>query len=265
MLTNKIFLIITILISAVSLKANITVTSVDSLLETLGNQFYVLDLDNDGTGDYKIDAYYVGPINNFDIRIDIKMLSTNSGVVSLPVWPSTTFYSIDPMDSGAVFLNYFFSRTTYVYHNIEYTNLDYTFNKYAALRLLKGGNYYYGWVRLDIGYDGYHVVVVDYAFEDIPNRLITAGQTVSDPVSVPTITNESTFSIYPNPVKNSFIIKPLTNINGATVKVYNSNGVLVKSIKQQGFQFDVSDLTAGIYFVELIADNKRTIKKIIKN
>ncbi|MGB0883049.1 MAG: T9SS type A sorting domain-containing protein [Vicingaceae bacterium] len=263
---SRLVLIITILLSAGALKANITVTNVDTLLESLANMSYELDLDNDGTGDYSIEAYYVGPINNFDTYADIKMLSPNSEMVSLPIWPSTTVYSVDPMDSGDVFHNYFLSNSTYVFHKTLYTNLSSTFNNYIALRLLKGGNYYYGWVRLDVSYWGAAVSVVlkDYAFEDIPNRIITAGQTISDPVSVIEFKNEDSFSIYPNPVKNTLTINPLNNKVLTTVKVYNSTGVLVKNIKQQDLQIDVSDLANGIYFVELIADNSRTIRKVVK-
>ena len=82
---------------------------------------------------------------------------------------------------------------------------------------------------------------------------------------VNSLKNENTFSVYPNPVKNTLTIKLLNKLNPTAVKLYNSNGVLVKNIKQQGVQFDLGDLTAGIYFIELIADKKRTIKKIIKN
>jgi len=265
MVRKKIFFTIIVLLSTVASKATITVTSVDSILETFYNMSYALDLDNDGVADYSIEAYHFGPINNFETHIDIKMLSSNSEIVSLPVWPSTTFHSVDPMDYGDVFHHYFSSKTTYIYDYVDYTNLHNTNNKYVALRLLKGGNYYYGWIHFSVSFNGHFISLIDYAYENAPNRLITAGQTVSPPVSVATVNNENTFSVYPNPVQNTLTIKPLKEGRSNTIKLYNSNGVLVRNIKQQAYQIDVSDLASGIYFVELIADNKRTVKKIIKN
>jgi hypothetical protein len=77
---------------------------------------------------------------------------------------------------------------------------------------------------------------------------------------------ESSFSIYPNPVKNILNIQSellnekfnvqITDINGRTIKVLNSY--------DSNLSVDMSDLQNGIYFVSINTNKGKFVKKIIK-
>ncbi|MGB0883050.1 MAG: T9SS type A sorting domain-containing protein [Vicingaceae bacterium] len=255
---RKIILMLTGLIISVALKASITVTNVNTTIYTSFNGTYTLDFDNNSTSDFSIEAYMVGVFN----RIDVKMLSANSEIVSLT---AATEQTVQVMNAGTTFGSAWQSTTTFIYHHLEPVTTNGMNNQYIALRLLKNGNYYYGWVQLTVPTTGEYATIINYAFEDTPNTLITAGQTVSVNTGVSSLNNENTLSVFPNPVQNTLTVKPANNLKIESVNIYKSSGTLVKNIKQEELQINVSDLTNGIYFIELIAENKRTIKKIIKN
>lgn len=72
--------------------------------------------------------------------------------------------------------------------------------------------------------------------------------------------------IFPNPTESIVKIKALASIH--EVLVYRADGSLLKSLKyNQGLyevSLDITDLESGFYFIELVLDENRTIKKIIK-
>lgn len=94
------------------------------------------------------------------------------------------------------------------------------------------------------------------------------------PIGGPTITYRNLKAIaYPNPVKNSFIIKTWVEKGGnITISVYDISGIKIKTFEQrinQGENFlDKIDLTGypnGIYNITLESDNRSNTIKIIKN
>jgi hypothetical protein len=83
-----------------------------------------------------------------------------------------------------------------------------------------------------------------------------------------------TFSIdiFPNPFKNSFLVNFNTKINSTvTFNVFNMTGQIFHLKNQSNpanentFEFIFPEkLPAGIYFLEIITDSNRIIKKIVK-
>ena len=73
----------------------------------------------------------------------------------------------------------------------------------------------------------------------------------------------STFSVYPNPVKDVLNISNSMNAEINTVIVTDING---RTVKQFGSvsQINVSDLNAGVYFVNINSNEGSTTKKIVK-
>lgn len=76
----------------------------------------------------------------------------------------------------------------------------------------------------------------------------------------------SSFSIYPNPVKNILNVNSSNNQVINTVKVTDINGRLVKIVNPNSTSniIDVNDLANGIYLVEITSDNGSVTKKFIK-
>jgi hypothetical protein len=71
--------------------------------------------------------------------------------------------------------------------------------------------------------------------------------------------------IYPNPAKNTLLFS-VREPNIDSVKIYSTQGELVKTI--DGFigdkTIDSSQLSAGVYFLQIAGDNKVVPKKFIK-
>src|SRR5690606_23822341 len=74
----------------------------------------------------------------------------------------------------------------------------------------------------------------------------------------------STFSIYPNPVKD---VLNISNSNGAEINsltIVDINGRTVKQINSNISQINISDLNAGVYFVNINSTEGNLTKKIVK-
>lgn len=69
------------------------------------------------------------------------------------------------------------------------------------------------------------------------------------------------FTIYPNPVSSVLFIGTQQPIE--VVKIYNLQGQLIKEDSEG--RVDVSQLSAGLYFIQLSIDGKTITKKFIKN
>lgn len=70
--------------------------------------------------------------------------------------------------------------------------------------------------------------------------------------------------IYPNPVHSEFKIESQNQIT--SVKIYNSLGQSVKNVLPlvHSISIDVSNLSKGVYLVEINSENTKTIKQIVK-
>ena len=69
--------------------------------------------------------------------------------------------------------------------------------------------------------------------------------------------------IYPNPVDTYCFVK--TSENNCIIKVFSVHGVMQKKIfsKNSLTKLDLKDFSSGIYFIEILQNNKREYKKII--
>lgn len=78
----------------------------------------------------------------------------------------------------------------------------------------------------------------------------------------------SQFSVYPNPAVNVLNITNAENILVNNVSIVDLNGRTVKSVKFDGVseaQVNISDLSSGMYLVNISSDKGITTKKIVKN
>lgn len=90
--------------------------------------------------------------------------------------------------------------------------------------------------------------------------LITEGSTLS----VGDHTN-STFMVYPNPVKDFIEIQGDTGLNITNAKIYDMNGRLVKSLAVDGSKISAQGLAKGNYVLILLdKDKKQHTQKIVK-
>ncbi|MGO3689977.1 hypothetical protein CAP47_03730 [Psychroflexus sp. S27] len=85
-------------------------------------------------------------------------------------------------------------------------------------------------------------------------------------LSVNLLTFESSITVYPNPVKNSFDIELNDNLNISEISIYNINGQLIDLINYQSKPINISSLESGVYMLKIKAENgdvayKRIIKR----
>jgi len=80
---------------------------------------------------------------------------------------------------------------------------------------------------------------------------------------------EGEFLIYPNPSKDIFNIKRVNTIGeNMNVKVYDVTGKLVRSksnIIGGDYELDMSNISKGLYFLQVSIGNKRLVKKLVLN
>jgi len=70
-------------------------------------------------------------------------------------------------------------------------------------------------------------------------------------------------SIYPNPTSHQLSVDTELAIN--EINVIDITGKTIKTINQNTNTLDVADLTAGIYFIKLITNERTITKKFVKN
>jgi Secretion system C-terminal sorting domain len=93
--------------------------------------------------------------------------------------------------------------------------------------------------------------------------------TFSAVLGVEDYTTLNDLTVYPNPSNGIFTIakNSLTNVN--KISVYDMNAKLLKvistEITDQNNTIDLSELSKGIYFMEIANDTDQVVKKIIIN
>lgn len=79
---------------------------------------------------------------------------------------------------------------------------------------------------------------------------------------------QTNIHVFPNPASSHIVIEFEGTVSpDAEIRIFNIEGKEVQWIREVSGEMtvDVSDWPSGIYFVELIADNRSVIKKIIKD
>ena len=84
-------------------------------------------------------------------------------------------------------------------------------------------------------------------------------------VSVDELSNELTFSIYPNPAKESVSVQLDNNANSLQIIDIAGRVVISRENLSTGIHnLNLSDLNAGIYFVKISDENETTVERFIK-
>lgn len=77
--------------------------------------------------------------------------------------------------------------------------------------------------------------------------------------------NSSKISLYPNPTSNSINIDIPFNYNKTSGKVIDVNGRVLKNLNKLNSKIDVSDLSKGMYILDMKIDDSSVIKKFFIN
>ncbi len=78
------------------------------------------------------------------------------------------------------------------------------------------------------------------------------------------VNNNDQFAIYPNPSTGKIKLYSEGHVDQNQIKVYNALGEEIKNIPLlNGNEIDLSRQAKGIYFMEILVEEKRTVRKII--
>ncbi|MDC9722072.1 MAG: T9SS type A sorting domain-containing protein [Urechidicola sp.] len=72
-------------------------------------------------------------------------------------------------------------------------------------------------------------------------------------------------SIYPNPARGEVTIMASNGIEVSKIEVYDVLGKKIKEMNYSSSPIDVSQLKSGVYYMSIIVNDNRVIKKLIKN
>ncbi len=78
------------------------------------------------------------------------------------------------------------------------------------------------------------------------------------------IKNDSKISVFPNPVEDKFSVILPAGEQFKTISIYSSGGQLQKEFRKQETFFDIRNLPAGIYFLQIETSSEISVQKIVK-
>jgi aminopeptidase N len=102
---------------------------------------------------------------------------------------------------------------------------------------------------------------------DPHHDLISSGTAV---LKIDTFDDKQNFFIIPNPVTSKFTLNVTEKINPEKIKIMDSFGKIVREYQTDKtasyrFEFDISDLPTGVYFLTVVQDDEYVTKKFIKD
>lgn len=124
---------------------------------------------------------------------------------------------------------------------------------------------------LDISSFAGQTVYVGFRHHNVTNEFTMELDDISVKEGEVAGTNQilaSKLSVYPNPANNVVNIDNNENILVSAVSIVDLNGRTVKSVKFDGVsnaQINISDLSSGMYMMNISSDKGMTTKKIVKN
>ncbi|MFK5879885.1 MAG: T9SS type A sorting domain-containing protein [Flavobacteriaceae bacterium] len=135
-------------------------------------------------------------------------------------------------------------------------------NPLTSLNVANGNNINFSYFRVDNNSSLSCIQVDDIAWSTSNWFNIDGGTSFSVNCSVLGIEEAfiNDISIYPNPVKDIFMVSIDTPI--FKIDIYDNIGRLVVTFSQQE-KYDISNLTEGVYFISIQSEDKTYIKKII--
>lgn len=228
------------------------------------SQCYGLDFNNDGELEFAITS------TGFDVTFEncyitftwsengsciwtVGSMSTGdwdavySVPLNTPIGPNSNWAS----QGDAMIIN-MYNRTSWLPINQD---------AYIGFRILLNGNVHYGWAKVRVTGDatsGYVATWQQCAYATTPNTPIMAG-------SLSTQLSESTLvtALYPNPTRD--IVKiDLPYPAQTTYQLYDIHGKMLRSDLLLNNEVSLSNLPAGIYFLQLQSNELRQTIRVVK-
>jgi len=129
---------------------------------------------------------------------------------------------------------------------------------YIGMKFIKNTNTYFGWVRCSA--TDTSITIKDYAYNSTPDEYILVGQTVT---GNDTLTLKNNINIYESSNTLNIDFSNALLAQG-TIKLYNTFGVLLKTVTVNGLNNSLSltGITQGIYIIRVETPNAILNKQI---
>jgi hypothetical protein len=262
----------TFLTMAGAANAQVVYTDVvpDQILNVNG-QTFMLDLNSDLQTDFMI-RYFHSASTSYDAKAAILYIgNTSNAVGATSSLFGTTSYEFAQALSGSNYIGPVVQQwtgesTMLMAAKIQDSSNTYSAgpwigatDKYLPLLMTISGQPHYGWVRLDVNASITQITVKDYAFNNTPHVALHA----STSVGLDENSNELPVTIWSN---SSTIHLNFENILGAKhIMVLDVSGRVVQqsTSQNQTEQLNISEASAGIYFVKVATDEGTVTKKVV--
>lgn len=134
-------------------------------------------------------------------------------------------------------------------------------DKYLAFRIKNGSAWHYGWLRMDINTSPDTMILKDYAYNDIIDSSIIAGNTVT---LIEYLEDRNSIKIFPNPCKDKIhlLLNSKTPIN-FSMSTIDGRIVIKKALNQKDNVIDLSLIGPGVYNAIISSPSHYFSKSII--
>ncbi len=248
---------------------------------------YNLDLNNDGNNDFTLSASASATNTNpthYGKRViasplngnAVKDILVNSNIVSIPLQFNTV------IDSNLLLNQSWQTSGWNILKDTAWSSFggpggsgyglwDSLSDYFLGLRLLQSGQTYYGWVRLrvDVTSSYASVIIIDYAYNSIPNQPILAGQTMTTGIVENTLA--SSMNLFPNPASDE-LTTDFTLEEPADVQfgLYDIVGNLIVLASEEKYaagpnrrSMNVEQVPPGIYLLAIKTNKSVISHKVI--
>ena len=224
----------------------------------IGNDYF-LDLNNDGTDDFRI--YHNGGSNLYISPTTANNQVLGSGSSSSFAYPYALSNGgvISAGAAGSWFNNGFSNGYQSLnYGSCSYGNWCAITDGYLGLRFDVGGNLHYAWARLDVDQDGANWSIKEYAFNETPDAAINAGQQTLS------VNSQSLEQVRIVALNKSIGLYQLNNQTNYTLYSMTGQKVLSGTTSESMHVIEANTMASGIYLIELEdQETKARIKKKI--
>ncbi len=244
--------------------AQIIYTDIDPDVN-ISNSSYLLDLNNDGTEDFRItqngsSSYSMDGVAVYAYQSNANKLLIDKiqfGYYSYSVNAALALNQGDTIDNNQPMWGAFGGLNAHGIYNSAPLDIGHwksLSDKYIGFKFVIDSDLHYGWARLNVTPDATSATIKDYAYNSIPDEMIMAGQTGSAGINKYSAGNE--FNVY-SFNKKLVIDCGNSDIKNTVVSIFNTTGQQIKQmqINSMRTEVDMSDIPSGIYFVRLMNEN----------
>lgn len=236
--------------------------------DTVLNYFesYPLDIDNNGQPEMSLEVDIVWAWSGYVRFVTAAVSPVNAVIGSMSsLWANTPLpYALNNGDSisgttpgwqyGSIFRQYLAVDNSPVTGN--WGGLS---DKFLGIKFKIGTNTHYGWARLSLDAAISMLTIKDYAYQATPDLGIVAGE---NPLGITAPVVSESITMYAS--AGHVVINSDTVHSDGIVRITNTLGQLVREmpLNTTALRISLEENPHGIYFVEVIADNKKYVKKV---